>query len=165
MSAGNQTGGDSPSANGQSGVDVKVPPPPPGKRPTDLITQAEAARITNRSSSWVCKRIKEGDIPFHGLRRGVQGGYPGKLVSHKEVLALSKTWPRREPSVKPNRTAAKGAKSHGVAAFGREEVRDFAKNIMVELLNASSITITVRNDGAFDVLLTPRAPAAKGFVV
>jgi hypothetical protein len=122
----------------------------------------------------VVARIKNGDVLFYGTRTGTQGGYPQKLVSRKEILAVSEGWPRRETarskkSAPPSKDAGlrphTPKKARAISQFAREELRHFAQHIMVDILGASSLTITEKSDGTFDISMTPRAPTVANFKV
>lgn len=160
-------------------VSRKVPPPPPQKRkPNDLISHGEAGRRIGRSNTWIAMRVKDGTLTDHGLGRQVVGGRPPRMVSLKEVMRLSQSWPKRPKKTaqgaveKPAMTSeakrmlnARSHKAQGVTTFAREEVRHFASDVMVGLLNASSITITEKSDGTFEIVTTPRVPATQSFTV
>lgn len=152
-------------------VSRKVPPPPPQKRKADLISHGEAGRRSGRSNTWVAARVKDGTLTNHGVGRQVGGGRPPRLVSLREVMRLSKDWPSRpKKTPKAPATVAKppsirSHKAQGITPFAKEEVRHFASDVMVGLLNASSITITEKSDGTFEIVTTPRAPATNSFTV
>lgn len=155
-------------------------------RPTDIVTQSEAARQVGRSGTWVAAHVATGEITEWGREyRSGQGGVPARLVSLEQVVVVSAQWPARK-KMKPRQAKADALRAtpkvkakakvrakattapRGVTGFARDEVRHFAQGVMDKLLNASSITITERREGNFalyDVSVTPRAPATSNFTV
>lgn len=155
---------------------------------TELYTISEAAKLIDGSvganSQIIRSVLARGLLKAHGERERRGSLPPARLVSLPEVMevlrpllekrASGKPMGGRRPKPAEQTRAAKRAKAAPVEApekpkrrssFGREEVRHFATSVMEGLLNASSITITARGDGTFEVKVTPRIPASKEFSV
>jgi hypothetical protein len=104
---------------------------------SDLITTAEAAKLTGRPRGTIGFWIRRGELSTHGATTPANGGKGATLISRAEVLALADARPQRGTPRTPPRWPS--GEDTACEASPEQALQWFRGGLVTELRAASLI--------------------------